>query len=261
MTAAPILDESPALLTRTGRVATITLNRPQAFNALDMAMARRLAELGRQVADDDDASVLVIRGSGPGFCSGGDIGLFADNLDAIGDAVGALLDAYHPFLILLGEMPKLVLSSVHGAAAGAGLSLALMGDLCIAGEGARFRASYAGLGVSPDGGGTVGLVDAVGARAAMRIFLGEDQLDARQALAAGLVDRLVPDAHLDAATAEWAAQIAEIEPIAIAATKALVRRRAGGDVSAQLDAEKQALIRCMETETFRERVLAFLRGE
>ena len=116
-------------------------------------------------------------------------------------------------------MPKIVLASVHGSAAGAGLSLALMADLCIAAEDARFTPAYAKLGVSPDGGGTIGLTAAVGPRRALQIFLAEDQFSAAQALQWGLVVKVVPAAELKAATRELAHRLAQNAPAAIAATK------------------------------------------
>jgi enoyl-CoA hydratase/carnithine racemase len=247
-----------ARLERDGAVATIILDRPEALNAIDIAMAETLAGLADIVAADPEIRVLVLRGAGSGFCAGGDIQLFAEAIDDIGAAIGALLGAHHRFLLTLRNMPKLVLTSVHGAVAGAGFSLAFMGDLCIAADTARLRPAYARLGVSPDGGGTVGLVDAVGPRRALAIFLGSDELPLEEAKASGLVSRIVPADRLEAETQALARRLAETPVEAIAATKALVYRRGGGDVAGQLEAERDLLIGCMKSEAFRERVRAFL---
>jgi enoyl-CoA hydratase/carnithine racemase len=154
-------------------------------------------------------------------------------------------------------MPKIVLASVHGSAAGAGLSLAFVADLCIAAEDARFTPAYAKLGVSPDGGGTVGVVAAVGARRALQIFLAEDSFSAGQALDWGLVAKVVPAAELKAATRELAHRLAQNVPAAIAATKALLHRAPITPIEQQLDAERDAIIDCMHTDEFRLAVKKF----
>lgn len=248
----------PVLVDRDGTIAIVTLNRPESLNAMDQAMAEALARIGDQLAADASVSVVVIRGAGQGFCAGGDIEVFARNLDAIDPAIRGLLNALHRFLLRLREMPKLVLTSIHGAVAGAGFSLAFMGDMCIAADNVRLRPAYAKLGVSPDGGGTIGIVDAVGARWAMKIFLAGDELPCEDALALGLVTRVVPAADLERETLAAARRLAEINAAALAATKALIYRRAGGDIAGQLDAEMEKLIGCMDSASFRERVRAFV---
>src|SRR3546814_214240 len=147
----------PAFLAIDGEIATLTLNRPESYNAIDLAMATRLRDLARDVEADGRIKILVVRGEGPAFCGGGDIRHFVENLDDIGSCIRELLTPYHDFLSTLRRMPKVVLASVHGAAAGAGLSLASMCDLCIAADDASFTPAYAKIGVSPDGGGTWGL--------------------------------------------------------------------------------------------------------
>ena len=156
----PPVPDDPALLRIEGPIATITLNRPAAFNSIDLSIAKKLEQLGAEVEASDDIRVLVIEGEGRAFCAGGDLQTIgaAAAADTIAPVVGELLQHYHAFITTLRRMPKIVLSSVHGSAAGAGLSLAFVADLCIAAEDARFTPAYAKLGVSPDGGGTVGVV-------------------------------------------------------------------------------------------------------
>ncbi|MCM8729795.1 enoyl-CoA hydratase/isomerase family protein [Hephaestia sp. GCM10023244] len=246
------------LLERDGAVAIVTLNRPDSLNAIDQAMADELARIGALLAHDESLAVVVLRGAGDGFCAGGDITTFAENLDAIDRAIRPLLGQLHDFLRCLRAMPKLVLTSVHGAVAGAGFSIAFMGDLCIAADNARLRPAYAPLGVSPDGGGTIGVVDAVGARWAMRVFLADEELSHADALALGLVTRIVPAADLEKETLALARRLAQTDAAAIAATKALIYKRAGGDISNQLEAEMEHLIGCMNSASFRDRVDAFV---
>ena len=256
----PAQPDDPALLRIEGAVATITLNRPAAFNSIDLAIAKRLEQLAADVEASDDIKVLVIEGEGKAFCAGGDLQTIgaAAAADTIAPVVGELLQHYHAFITTLRRMPKLVLSSVHGSAAGAGLSLAFVADLCIAAEDARFTPAYAKIGVSPDGGGTVGVVAAVGVRRAMQIFLAEDSFTAKQAYDWGLVAKLVPAGELKAATRELAARLAQIAPAGLAATKALIQRAPTTPIEQQLDAERDAIIDCMHTDDFRIAVKKFL---
>jgi enoyl-CoA hydratase/carnithine racemase len=140
---------------------------------------------------------------------------------------------------------------VHGWASGGGLSLAFIADLCIASEDARFTPAYAKLGISPDGGGTTGLVTSVGARRAMQIYLTEDSFSAAQAYDWGLVAKVVPAAELKTATHKLAQRLAQTAPAALAATKALIHRAHITPIEQQLDAEREAIIDCMRTDEFR----------
>ena len=256
-TATPATD--PALLRIDGPIATITLNRPAAFNAIDLSIAKKLEQLSAEVEASDDIRVLVIEGQGRAFCAGGDLQTMsaAAAADTVAPVIGELLHHYHAFITTLRRMPKIVLASVHGSAAGAGLSLAFVADLCIATEDARFTPAYAKLGVSPDGGGTVGVVASVGARRALQIFLAEDSFSAKQAYDWGLVAKIVPAAELKAATSELAHRLAQNTPAALAVTKALIHRAHVTPVEQQLDAERDAIIDCMHTEEFRVAVKKF----
>jgi enoyl-CoA hydratase/carnithine racemase len=249
----------PALLSVDGPIATITLNRPAAFNSIDLSIAKKLEHLSAEVETSDEIRVLVIEGNGRAFAAGGDlqtIGAAAAS-DSIAPVVGELLRHYHAFITTLRRMPKIVVSSVHGSAAGAGLSLAFVADLCIAAEDAKFAPAYAKLGVSPDGGGTVGVVASVGARRALQIYLAEDSFSAAQAYDWGLVAKVVPAAELKAATRELAQRLAQNAPTALAATKALIHRAHVTPIEQQLDAERDAIIDCMHTDEFRAAVKKF----
>ena len=251
--------DDPALLRVDGPIATITLNRPAAFNSIDLSIARKLEQLGAKVEASDEIKVLVIEGEGRAFCAGGDlqtIGAAAAS-DTIAPVVGEMLKHYHAFITTLRRMPKVVLASVHGSAAGAGLSLAFVADLCIAAQDAKFTPAYSKLGVSPDGGGTVGVVASVGPRRALQIYLAEDSFSADQAYQWGLVAKVVPAAELKAATRELALRLAQNAPAGLAATKALIHRSPTTPIEQQLDAERDAIIGCMHTEEFRVAVKKF----
>jgi enoyl-CoA hydratase/carnithine racemase len=252
--------DEPALLRIDGPIATITLNRPAAFNSIDLSIAKKLERLAAQVEASAQLKVLVIEGEGRAFCGGGDLQTIgaASAAGTIAKVVGEMLAHYHAFITTLRRMPKVVLSSVHGSAAGAGLSLAFIADLCIAADDARFTPAYGKIGVSPDGGGSVGVVAAVGIRRAMQIYLAEDSFTAQQAYEWGLVAKIVPAAALKAATRELALRLAENAPAGLAATKALIHRSPTTPIQQQLEAERDAIIDCMQTEEFRVAVKKFL---
>jgi enoyl-CoA hydratase/carnithine racemase len=252
--------DDPALLAIDGAIATITLNRPAAFNSINLAIAKKLEHLAAEVEANDDLRVLIIQGEGRAFSAGGDLQTIgaASAADNVAPVVGELLLHYHAFIETLRRMNKIVLTSVHGSAAGAGLSLAFVGDMCIAADDARFTPAYAKIGVSPDGGGTVGVVSAVGARRALQIFLAEDSFSAAQAYEWGLLAKVVPAGALKSATRALAERLAKNPPAAIAATKALVHSAAANPIDIQLGAEKDAIIDCMHTDDFRVAVKKFL---
>lgn len=251
-------DKSVALLAVDGDVATITLNRPSAYNAINYDLAVRLKALIAEIDAQPGIKVVVIRGAGAAFCGGGDIRHFVENLDNIGDCIRDLITPYHEFLARIHSMPKLVIASVHGSAAGAGLSLIGMCDLCIAADDAKFVPAYAKLGVSPDGGGTYGLARALGQRRALQVQMAGASFTADQAQTWGLVTKVAPAAELSQATADFAAQLARTSAEAIANTKRLLRVSERAALEDHLVDEMESLIRCMETPDFASAINRFV---
>jgi enoyl-CoA hydratase/carnithine racemase len=253
-------DTDSALLAVDGAIATITLNRPNAFNSINLAIAKRLEQLAAQIEANTTIRVLVIQGEGRAFSAGGDLQTIgaAAEAGAIAPVVGELLRHYHAFIEALRRMPKIVLSSVHGSAAGAGMGLAFVADLCIAADSARFTPAYAKIGVSPDGGSTVGMVGTVGARRALQILLAEDSFSAQQAHDWGLVAKVVPADDLRAATRQFAERLAQNPPAAIGGTKSLVYQAGLTPTRQQLDAEEHGIIEAMQTAEFRAAVKKFM---
>jgi enoyl-CoA hydratase/carnithine racemase len=251
--------DEPALLRIDGPIATITLNRPAAFNSINLAIARKLEALGAEVEASNEIRVLVIEGEGRAFSAGGDLQTIGAATEAgtVAPVVAELLKHYHAFIETIRRMPKIVLSSVHGSAAGAGMGLAFVTDLCIAAEDARFTPAYAKIGVSPDGGSTVGMVGTVGTRRALQIFLAEDSFTAQQALEWGLVAKIVPATELKAATRQFAERLAQNSAAAIAGTKSLVYQAPTTPTKQQLDAEEHKIITAMLTDEFRMAVKKF----
>jgi enoyl-CoA hydratase/carnithine racemase len=251
----------PAWLDVNGEIATIVLSRPEAYNAIDREMAERLRDLATEAAGLGGVKVVIVRGEGAAFCGGGDIHHFVGNLNDIGTCIRELLTPYHQFLEQLRTMDRLTIASVHGSAAGAGLSLASMCDLCIAADDAEFTPAYSKIGVSPDGGGTYGLARAIGARRALHAYLGEDRFSAAQAAEWGLVTRLVPAAVLIEETILYATRLARTSAEAIAGTKRLLQTSADAPLTDHLHDEMETLIGCMATETFVSAVQRFIKKD
>lgn len=245
------------VLRHEGPLSVLTLNRPDCYNALNRDMASGLLEAAREVSARQDCRALLLHGAGPGFCAGGDVAFVASHFPDVEGAIRAFLSEFHEFLDLLQTMDPIVITAVHGSAAGAGFSLALMGDLCVATTDARFVPAYCRLGVSPDCGGSVGVPNAVGTRRAMQIFLLEREVDARKAEQWGLINDVCEPGALMERAREIGARIASLSPEACRQTKALLRR-GGGNLAGQLRAEMEALVQCTRTELYRNAVRSFL---
>ena len=190
---------------RDGAAVKIALNRPDRMNAWSDGLSQDLLAVLREVAADETVRAVMLTGNGRAFCSG------ADLKDGADDAVAGKLDTYttltrwyHPIVTTIREMPKPVLTAVNGPAAGAGLSLALAGDLVVAAESAYFMLAFVGIGLVPDGGASLFVPSRVGfARAAEMAMLGE-RVSAAKAVDWGLINSAWPDAEF-AAKAERAA--------------------------------------------------------
>ncbi len=239
-------------------VATLTLNRPQVMNALDAGMIARLCELCERVRDDSSVRAVVLRGAGPAFLAGGDVTVFHANLPRLPQLVEQQARELNRAVLALRRAPKPVLASVHGAVAGAGVSLLAAADLAIAADDTQFTLAYSRIGASPDGGGTYFLPRLIGMRRALEIALLPDRFDARRAYELGLVNWVVPGTELAAATDNLARRLADGPTLAFGETKALFNESFDATLEDQLEAEAQAFARCARTADFAEGVTAFV---
>ena len=248
-------------------VCRITFNRPAALNAINRDMAYALRDIAAQVRGDDSVRCVILNGAGDHFMAGGDIKAFKAFLDdgpdgrpgeaEIRTEFEGLLDIVHEFITDFREMPKPVIGSVQGAVAGAGVSLMLACDMVLAAEDAFFTLAYCHIGTSPDGGSTYALPRTLGLKRAFEITLLGDRFDARTALDAGLVNRLVAGNRLQAKTEALAQRLAQGPAIAYARTKALLNASFDRTLKEQLAAETQAFTDCAVSEDFTEGVRAF----
>jgi 2-(1,2-epoxy-1,2-dihydrophenyl)acetyl-CoA isomerase len=214
-------------------VATLTLNRPESLNALNSAMRAELLAALKAARSDDATRVVVITGAGRGFCAGADLRGGSGEREFR----RVLTSEYNPLITTLRTLPKLVVASVNGVAAGAGMSLALAADIVICSEDARFVPAFGRIGLVPDSGLARTLTRALGRHRALEILLGERDLTAGAAHDAGLVAKVVPSAGLAEATRELARRLADGPVAAIGLTKRLVNRAENDTLVESLDLE------------------------
>ncbi|GLR68583.1 enoyl-CoA hydratase [Acidocella aquatica] len=248
----------PVLLTREGAVARLTLNRPEAGNAIDPAMAKALREAAISCAEDPGIRCVVLRASGRVFCAGGDIGAFSSRLESLGALTRTLTADLHAAMAIFARMEKPLVTAVNGPAAGAGFSLALAGDLVLAGQSAVFAPAYGGIGLSPDGGASWLLPRLVGLRRAQEMLLLGLRLSAEQALAERMITRLCPDETLQAEADAMAARVAGGAVRAWGRTRALLLESFAATLPAQLEAEARAIAQSGNDAEAREGIAAFL---
>jgi len=241
-----------------GSVATITLNRPQVMNALDADMIVQLRDACEQARDDSAVRAIVLCGNGPAFLAGGDVAMFHANLPRLPEMVDKLAGELHHAIIALRRAAKPVVASVHGAVAGAGISLLAAADLALAAAGTKFTLAYSKIATSPDGGSTWFLPRLIGYRKALELTLLSDTFDAEIALAMGLVNRVVAAPDLAAETEKLVQRLANGPTVAFAETKALIHQSFERPLEAQLAAEVQAFMRCASTADLAEGVTAFV---
>lgn len=217
-----------------GGIARITLDRPETKNALTPDMRDRLRELFDQASIDLGVRVVVLTGTGDGFCTGADLrggrkGPPTPRPDdapdrAAGDVARMIRLGWQRLVASVLDCEKPVIAGVNGTTAGGGCHLALACDLVVAAEEARFVEAFVRRGLAPDAGGAYLVTRLVGPQRAKELFFFGDDLWAKDALQIGLVNRVVPRGDLDAAVDEWAQRLADGPTVAISQTKALVNR-------------------------------------
>jgi 2-(1,2-epoxy-1,2-dihydrophenyl)acetyl-CoA isomerase len=241
-------------------VAVLTLNRPDRLNAMSPPMMAALLEALPRLAEDPEVGVVVITGAGRGFCAGGDVKAMAESRDGAQTMEERAQDLRSRMEVSrwLHEMPKPTIAMVRGAAAGAGLSLALACDLRMAGDSARFATAFARVGYSGDFGGSYFLTQLVGTAKARELYFTADIVDAQQALALGLVNRVVPDGRLEDETLALAGRLARGPRIAYRYMKRNFNAAESGTLKELLDLEAWHHARCAGTEDHREATRAFV---
>ena len=243
---------------RLGDVARLTLNRPAVGNAIDLDMAHAL--LAAAIACDNDVSVrcVVLTGEGRMFCVGGDVALFQSAGEGLPAVLSELAGVVHSAQMRLARMNKPLLVLVNGAAAGVGMSLALIGDIVLASRKASFASAYGTLGLSPDGGLSWLLPRLVGLRKAQEIILTGRRVDADEAQDCGLITRAVDADAIDAEGEAMARRLAAFSPAALGVARNLLLEGSSATLETQLEQEARAIARLSSTADAREGIAAFV---
>ena len=240
-------------------VATVSLNRPEAMNALDTELKTALRDALAGLAEDPAVRAVVLTGVGRAFCVGQDLAQHAHNLESDPDAVWSTVpDHYTPIATLLATMPKPVVAAVNGAAAGAGAAFSFACDFRVAAETAKFTMAFSAVGLSADSGSSWSLPRLVGMAKAKELLLLGPTLTAGQALQLGLVTEVVPaDAVVDRAR-EMAVRLAAGPTVAFGAIRRSLAFSAGHGLDESLAVEQQMMELTGSTEDHRGAVASFL---
>ncbi|QHE84799.1 enoyl-CoA hydratase [Hydrogenophaga sp. BPS33] len=246
--------DSMVLLNRQDGVATLSLNRPAALNALNVPLAEALLAACREIAEDGTTRAVILRGEGRSFGVGGDLAALRDGGP---DTPIELIGAMHESIKILSGLDAPVIASLHGAVAGGSLSLSLACDLAIAAEGTKFNLAYANVAASCDVSGSWNLPRVVGLRRALEIALLCETFDAAEALRLGIVNRVVPADRLGKETLDLARRLAAGPTRAYGRIKKLMRQSSETAFPNQLDAERDAFDASARTDDFKEALAAF----
>jgi 2-(1,2-epoxy-1,2-dihydrophenyl)acetyl-CoA isomerase len=253
---------SDVLIDRAGGIVTLTLNRPQARNALSDEMVRALDEAFTAGERDASVRVYVVRGAGEHFMAGGDVKKFyANRSKPAAERRADTERGVHQLHLLVYKMrraPQPIVASVRGGVAGFGMSLMMACDLALAADDAFFTLAYCKIGLSPDGSSTWSLPRIVGTRKAMELALLGERFSAEEALRLGLVNRVVPAASLAEETTKLASHLASGPARAYAHTKRLIDASLGNSLETQLQMEGVAVADCMASDDLVEGATAFV---
>ena len=253
------------IVDRSEGIVTVTMNRPHRKNAASQTMWAELLVVFREIAGRSADRVLVLTGAGGDFCSGADVGGMDER--ASGSAAGGEGPPQHQLAsmrqitdicLTLNRLPQPAIAKISGVAVGAGLNMALSCDLVVADDTARFSEIFARRGLSVDFGGSFLLPRRIGLHRAKEMALLADILDAREAEAIGLVNRVVPSADLDAFVADWAQRLASGPPIALAMTKRLLNNSMNVTLEEALDDEALSQTVNFSTHDTAEAMRAFI---
>ena len=252
--------EPAVLLDVKDGVGWIALNRPEAYNALNLDLAEGLLDAVIRCDEDDNVRALVIAGKGPSFCAGGDVRKMMDAAARDGHAgvfIKTLTVSLHATIATLAHMNKPVVMAVHGAAAGAGFSLALAGDLVLAAHTARFTLAYTAIGLAPDGSSTFTLPRLIGAKRAFELIQSNRVLSADEAWELGLVNQVFPATQFVEQVREYTARLAQGPTAALGHAKRLLTLSAQSSLETQMEHERRAIAATARTTDFREGADAF----
>lgn len=249
---------SPVLTQQHNAVLEITLNRPEAYNALNLDMMTMLAELLAAGAADNSIKAILITGQGKAFCAGGDLRWISEQAEAASAILYSLAPQFHLSITEIRRMGKPVVAAINGIAAGGGFSLALACDFRVMAESAVLRQAYTSSGLSIDGGGSFALPRLVGLARAMEIMAFDRPISSSQALEWGLVTRVVPDDLILSEAHSLLDQLTRSALHSFAWSKKLMTDSFHNTLESQLELERQGISDCAAHPDGQEGIKAFL---
>ena len=239
-------------------ITQITLNRPESFNAFNLEMITELAEQLIRLATDNAVRGIVIVGKGKAFCAGGDLKWALDFSDQAGRSFHTLAAQLHLAVVEIRRMKKPVIAAINGAAAGAGFSLALACDFRVVGKSAMLRQAYTSNGLCIDGGGTYTLPRLVGLSRALEIAAFDKPISSKQALAWGLVNRVVEDGNALEAARDMLKQLTVKSNYSFGWSKRLLTDSFNHSFESHLELEREGLSDCADHADGQEGLKAFV---
>jgi 2-(1,2-epoxy-1,2-dihydrophenyl)acetyl-CoA isomerase len=246
------------LFQKTGQIATVTLNRPTSFNAMNYGLLGDLAKVLEICADDDETRAIILTGAGKAFCSGGDLAAFQDDVETNpSDPLRQLIKILNVCILSIRTMPKPIIAAVNGPVGGGGLSLMAACDLRLCAASAKFRQAYTNLGLVPDGAWALVVTRLIGFGRAQELVFLDPVFGAEQALAWGLVNRVVEDHGLSLAAMDMAAKLAGGPTKAFAIAKENFNHSTLDLLERQLERERSGMIRAAKTADYKEGLRAF----
>lgn len=248
----------PVKVEKAGGIAKLILNRPEAFNALNLEMAESLAAITLSLAKDDSVSALVFTGAGKAFFAGGDLKWMAGFDKGPAAALHELAGRFHLAIQEIRRMKKPVIAAINGVAAGAGFSLALACDFRVMAKSATMKQAYTSAGLSIDGGGTFTLPRLVGLARALEIAAFDRVISSEQALAWGLVTKVVPDDKVVEEAMAMAGELAKISLHSFGWCKQLLTDSFDSSLETHLERERKGISTCAAHPEGREGIKAFL---
>ncbi len=248
----------PILTRRHGKILEVTLNRPDAYNALNLDMMNILAEALSLGARDESIQGVLITGTGKAFCSGGDLKWISQQEEEAGTVLYRLAPQFHLSILEIRRMEKPVVAAINGIAAGGGFSLALACDFRVMGQSAILRQAYTSSGLSIDGGGSFALPRLVGLARAMEIMAFDDPISSAQALGWGLVTKVVPDSDVLSESTAMLTRLGKTSLHSFAWSKKLMVNSFNTGLEAQLEWERQGISNCAAHPDGREGIRAFV---
>jgi 2-(1,2-epoxy-1,2-dihydrophenyl)acetyl-CoA isomerase len=248
----------PLLTQQHGNILQITLNRPDAYNALNLELMEELADALSSAAASSAVQGIVLTGSGKAFCAGGDLKWISQQADEAGSVLYRLAPQFHVSITQIRRMSKPVVAAINGIAAGGGFSLALACDFRVMAQSALLRQAYTSSGLSIDGGGSFALPRLVGLARALEIMAFDRPISAPQALDWGMVTRVVPDEQLLSEALGMLNRLAKTSLHSFAWSKKLMTDSFTNTLETQLELEREAISSCAAHPDGREGIRAFV---